>query len=106
MRSLEALARYKPEVIFPGHGPVVTSAGRRIQFYISHRQDRERQVLEALEKGFTTVDEIVRYIYPRNLRRELLEAAGRNVQTHLSKLQQEGRVSAAASTYHLNLNDF
>ena len=101
MKSLQILARYRPRTICPGHGPVVADAGRRIGHYITHRQSRERQVLEALERGAGTVDEIVGRIYPRNLRRELRAAAARNVVTHLAKLEQEGRVEKAAASFTL-----
>ena len=102
MKSLAALARYKPETICPGHGPVVAKGARRIQFYIKHRQDRERQVLEALQHGSSSVEQIVSYVYPRNLRKELRQGAARNVQTHLYKLIAEGRVAATRSTYAIN----
>ena len=101
MKSLELLARYRPRTICPGHGPVVTDAGPRIAAYIEHRQARETQVLAALEKGLGTVDEIVRYVYPRNLRRGLKGPAARNVTTHLTKLKQEGRLLETPAKYVL-----
>ena len=101
LRSLETLARYAPKIICPGHGAVVEEAGARIQSYIAHRLGRERQVLEALDRGHSTVDEIVRYVYPSNLRRGLRGAAARNVVTHLAKLKREGRVAEAPASYTL-----
>ena len=53
----------------------------------------------ALEGGARTVDEIMIAVYPRNLRRNLREAAARNVCTHLEKLKEEGRVSEQVATY-------
>ena len=102
MRSLEVLAKYRPKTICPGHGPVVTDAASRIQSYIAHRQERERQVIAALERGITNVDDIVRYVYPRNLHKGLRRAAARNVVTHLAKLKREGRVAETPATYTLN----
>ncbi|MCE2463823.1 MAG: MBL fold metallo-hydrolase [Dehalococcoidia bacterium] len=101
MRSLEVLARYRPKTICPGHGPVVTDATSRIQSYIVHRQERERQVIIALERGITNVDDIVRYVYPPNLHKGLRGAAARNVLTHLAKLKREGRVVETPATYTL-----
>ncbi len=95
MRSLHLLARFTPRVICPGHGPVVPNGSRRIDFYIRHREEREEQVIGALEAGAETVEEIVTRVYPRNLRRELKQAAGRNVTTHLGKLVEEGRVKSS-----------
>jgi len=45
------------------------------------------------------VDDIVSFVYPRNLRRNLRSAAARNVRTHLAKLREEGRVTESAATY-------
>ena len=95
MRSLQLLSRFTPRVICPGHGPVVQNGSRRIDFYIRHREEREEQVINALEAGAETVEEIVTRVYPRNLRRELKQAAGRNVTTHLGKLVDEGRVRSS-----------
>ena len=101
MRSLELLARYRPRTICPGHGPVVTEGARRIQSYLAHRRLREQQVLAAVEAGFATIDDIVSYVYPRNLRGELREAAARNVLTHLAKLARDRRVKRTQETYTL-----
>lgn len=103
MKSLELLARYRPRIICPGHGPIVTEALPRIESYIAHRQRREQQVMAALEQGLTSVEQIVRYVYPPNLRMGLKEAAARNVLTHLAKLQKEGRVEEASASYILKV---
>ena len=102
MSSLELLARQKPAMICPGHGQIIYNGAARIQWYIKHRQEREEQVLGALAAGARTVDEIVRAVYPANLRNNLRPAAARNVRTHLEKLKEEGRAQEAGPTYRLN----
>ena len=94
MKSLELLARLKPAMLFPGHGQIIQNGTARIKWYIDHRQQREEQVMSAIKSGASSVDEIVRAVYPRNLRSNLRGAAARNVRTHLEKLREEGRVSA------------
>ena len=101
MTSLELLARQRPYLICPGHGQIIQDASKRIRWYIQHRQDREDQVVEALKVGANTVDEVVRAVYPRNLRRNLRQAAARNVRTHLVKLEEEGRIKEDSTTYSL-----
>lgn len=103
MRSLELLASYSPARVFPAHGGLVEDGTPRIRSYIAHRQERERQVLAALKKGLTDVYEIVDDVYPKDLRRNLREAAARNVRTHLAKLVEEGRVSEHTPTYTLKV---
>ena len=99
MNSLESMARQRPAMICPGHGQVIRNATPRIRWYIEHRQQREEQVLAALEAGAATVGEIVSFVYPRNLRKNLREAAARNVRTHLAKLVEEKRVSENTAAY-------
>ena len=102
MPTLELMARQRPDIICPGHGPVIRNGTQRVQWYIEHRQQREEQVLAALASGAQTVDDLVREIYPKNLRRNLREAAARNVRTHLAKLKEEKRVGEQVATYTLN----
>ena len=64
--------------------------------------EREEQVLAAMESGAATVDEMVRAVYPRNLRKNLRGAAANNVRTHLQKLKEEGRVAESAANYILS----
>ena len=102
MKSLDLLSGYKPSLVCPAHGPLVPKGAQRIRFYIAHRQEREQQILAALEKGMTDVYDIVKEIYPRNLRKGLKEAAARNVRTHLAKLTDEGRVAQKSPSYTLS----
>ena len=103
MKSLQLLSSFRHDTICPAHGPVVPppQGARLVQQYISHRNEREKQVLAALAKGITDVTEMVRNIYPRSLKRGLRHAAERNVQTHLAKLTKEGRVAVSSPRYSL-----
>lgn len=102
LRSLERMARTRPLVVCPGHGSTILRGEARIRQQIAHRQSREAQVLAALSGGAATVDEIVSSVYPRNLRKSLRAAAGRNVRTHLDKLRQDGRVAEQPAVYTLS----
>src|SRR6185436_13453279 len=46
MRALPNLS-----VLFGGHGPAVAAPYRKIDEYISHRLERERNILEAVQNG-------------------------------------------------------
>jgi len=103
MNSLQRLLGYPHDTICPAHGPVVPpprGAGL-VRWYIDHRNEREHQVLGALEKGLTSIPEIARDIYPRNLKKGLWRGAEGNVRTHLEKLVKEGRVQEVAPRYEL-----
>jgi hypothetical protein len=80
---------------------LVQNGAARIEWYIHHRQEREKQVINALEQGYRTANDIVTAVYPGNLRRNLREAAARNVRTHLEKLVEDGQALEDAATYQL-----
>ncbi|KAK3391610.1 beta-lactamase-like protein [Sordaria brevicollis] len=87
---------------YPGHGPVIEDGPGKIGEYISHRKQREDQVIETL-KAFTAKEdpgegwtpmELVKVIYqgvPETLH---IPAAGGVVQI-LHKLRKEGKVTMA-----------
>ena len=104
MKSLDKLSRYSVEVICPAHGGLVENprASRLIPWYIRHREEREKQVLLALSNGVSDVDEMVKQIYPRNLKKGLRRAAAGNVRTHLDKLVKDGTVKERPASYTLN----
>ena len=80
-------------VICPGHGPLVHEPRAWIQQYIDHRDERERQILAVLaEGGARTSWEIMLRLYP-DIDTRLRRAADGNVQTHLRKLEREGRLT-------------
>ena len=61
---------YKPQLLYPGHGPVVKDTVNYITSYIEHREMREKQILDSLKlskEGGWTVDEIVQNIYEASL---------------------------------------
>lgn len=66
MMSLEKMKDLKPAVIFPAHGSVITNPVEKLQFYISHRLKREKQIMDLLkqnpDKLFTPL-EIVKNVY-------------------------------------------
>jgi glyoxylase-like metal-dependent hydrolase (beta-lactamase superfamily II) len=92
LRSLERMRSLRPEVIYPGHGPIVRPAIPKLVEYLEHRARREQQVLAALDRGPRTAAEMVPEIYV-GYPEELREPAARSVLAHLLKLEQEGRVS-------------
>jgi ribonuclease/clavin/mitogillin len=80
------------KVLCPGHGPLVHDARERLQFYIDHRNQREEQIVEILQRGEPVTSwEIMDEMYT-DIDRRLRRAADGNVRTHLAQLKQEGRV--------------
>ena len=94
LAALERLRQMDLEAICPGHGPVVWDPADRVAHYIDHRLDRERRVLEALDAGARTDDEILDAAWsdaPLDLPM-IRAAAAATLQAHLDKLRDEGRL--------------
>ena len=93
MASLELLLGLQPKRICPGHGPLIEEPEQVLREYIDHRNMRERQILEELERGPRSVVQLVNRIYG-GLHPRLRRPAQGNVRQHLAKLQGERRVTA------------
>jgi ribonuclease/clavin/mitogillin len=96
----EALTEGKPKYIqlYPGHGPVVKDGPKNIEIYIAHRNKRDKQIIEVLSTPppgdepwttWTIVGQIYKG-YPQNL----WDDAAHSLDSHLRKLEKEGRVEA------------
>jgi glyoxylase-like metal-dependent hydrolase (beta-lactamase superfamily II) len=92
LATLKRLNTLDLAVIFPGHGPPIDTPHEKLDEYIVHRQERERQVLAALAAGATTVEEMVPRVYA-DLHPGLFWAAAAQLRAHVDKLVAEGRVS-------------
>lgn len=95
LASLRRLLDLDIQRIYPGHGPVLEPARPVIEEYIAHRLEREAQILAALRAGAETVAEIVARVY-RDVDPALHPVAQLSVQSHLAKLEREGRVRRVA----------
>lgn len=67
LASLQILARVCSEHgvqrLLPGHGPVLEDPTRVVEYYVSHRHERLRQVSSAMKGGAVTAREIVDLVY-------------------------------------------
>ncbi|CAH1396949.1 unnamed protein product [Nezara viridula] len=93
MKSLSIILNLKPDIIYPGHGPVLETPVEKIQYYINHRNLRESQIKDVLTRKEEPLSEmdIVRIIY-KDTPESLYLAASNNVNQHLLKMEKEGIV--------------
>ena len=92
LESLELLSALPNlTVLFGGHGPAIATPYQKIDEYISHRLERERNILEAYRAGATDPKEIVARVYT-DVSPKAHGMAERAVLAHLEKLREEGRI--------------
>ena len=99
LASLERLRMLRLSRLAPGHGDVIEEPKARIDEYVAHRLQRERQILRLVTNaGEVKVRELVAQIYgAQDLPAELVEAAGWQVHAHLVKLKADGKVAGTSA---------
>ncbi len=88
--GLRELRELDLAVLCPGHGPPIWDVRAKLDEYIAHRQDRERRLLAALDRGLRSEDELLDAAWddaPEPLR----PFAAVSLRAHLEKLRAEGR---------------
>jgi ribonuclease/clavin/mitogillin len=96
---LASLERYRSllprvRVLLCGHGAAVANPASKIEEYIAHRLERERNILRAVREGAQTPEEIVARVYT-DVNPKAHAWAARAVVAHLEKLEEDGLVSRA-----------
>lgn len=89
---LDSLERLKnlPNLRFlcGSHGAAVYDARGKIESYLNHRRERERQILDAIENGANDIKAITAKVYA-DVAPELLRLAELSVQAHLEKIEAD-----------------
>lgn len=92
LRSLERMKNLPHlKYLCGSHGAAVTDARGKIEEYIAHRLEREKQILEAIEQGARKAEEIAEKVY-QNLNPQIFSLAVKSVSAHLAKIEQEGLI--------------
>jgi glyoxylase-like metal-dependent hydrolase (beta-lactamase superfamily II) len=88
--GLRRLRELDLAVLCPGHGEPIWAVAAKLDEYIAHREDRERRLLAALDRGLRGEDELLDAAWddaPAHLR----PFAAVSLRAHLEKLRAEGR---------------
>lgn len=91
MDSLALLQEEALDLIAPGHGPWVTDPAAKLAEYIEHRLMRERRLLATLEEGERSRAALLATVWD-DIPMELLPMAAMAMESHLEKLEAEGRL--------------
>lgn len=99
LASLGRIAALAPSRALPAHGPPIEDPAALIAHYLAHRAQREGQVLDALQAGAHTVEEMAARIYP-DLADALMPQARDSIRAHLQKLLDESSVRHEAGRWY------
>ncbi|GGI69075.1 MBL fold metallo-hydrolase [Polymorphobacter multimanifer] len=94
MASLRKLLEREDRIYHPTHGEAVTDPQRFVRGLITHRKQRETQILKHLAGGPQAIPVMVAAMYS-GVDKRLHPAAGRSVLAHLFDLQARGLVVPA-----------
>jgi ribonuclease/clavin/mitogillin len=89
--SLKRMHALPVTALFPAHGPVVANAKVKIQEYLDHRVDREKNILAVWRRGSREPSAIVKEVYTE-VPPAMHGLAERSVIAHLEKLREEGQL--------------
>ncbi|MBC7911410.1 MAG: MBL fold metallo-hydrolase [Pyrinomonadaceae bacterium] len=106
LQSLERL-RALPHltVLFGAHGPAMGNPRTKIEEYIAHRLEREKNILAAVRDGAGSIKEIVARVYT-DVHPKALPMAERAALAHLEKLEADNLVKRVGDDIYAaqNLN--
>ncbi len=93
LNSLKRLQTVPLREMIPSHGPTITDPQAKLAEYITHRMQREQQVIVALEElpRGAKIPDIVKLVYV-DVDAGLHRVAAWSVEAHLLKLEREGLV--------------
>ncbi|MFM8527956.1 MAG: MBL fold metallo-hydrolase [bacterium] len=87
--SLRRVRALEPDLLYPGHGPVIDDPPRVIDAYLQHRLDREGRLIEALDTGERSRETLLDLVWD-DVPAELRPAAALAMKAHLEKLIDDG----------------
>ena len=111
INSLRLVAGRSDDVAIPTHGAPIPNPSRFIGQLVDHRLDRERQVVEAVGRGLTTIPDMVTELYAA-VHIGLHRPAAFSVLGHIVKLVDDGTIAVEGgsqprldSTYVSDVSD-
>ena len=100
MASLKLLLDRDDALFYPTHGAPVTEPQRFVRGLITHRKQREGQILRLLKDGDQAIPAMVATMYA-GVDARLHPAAGRSVLAHLIDLRTRGMVAQTGDAWSL-----
>jgi len=89
LASFSRILSLRPGRLYPGHGPPVDDGEERVRDYRDHRIERHGQVIEAVQTGTRTVDNLRKLVYG-DLVPDLERAADAAIRAHIVYMREQG----------------
>lgn len=93
LNSLRKLLDRDDDRYWPTHGPAIEDPKTYVQSFLDHRLNRERQIIDALGAGPSTIKAIVPAMYAE-VDKRLWRAAANSVYSHLLSLHRSGQATS------------
>ncbi len=93
LASLRHLRDADIGTLYPAHGPAQLHGKQLLEHYLDHRQKRENKLIDAMDEGLATLDELLEAVYD-DAPEELRPVAARSLLAGLIKLAEEGHSRA------------
>ena len=91
MASLKKLQARDDVAYWPTHGTVIDNPQQLVRGFLFHRRARDRQILDCLDDGITTIPDMVARMY-RDVDKGLHPAASRSVLAHIIRLVKRDEI--------------
>ena len=89
MSSLQLIDDLEPDLLAPGHGPLISDPAAKIAEYVEHRLQRDHALIAALEAGERSRARLLDAAWS-DVPEAMRPAAAMAMQAHLEKLEAEG----------------
>jgi glyoxylase-like metal-dependent hydrolase (beta-lactamase superfamily II)/8-oxo-dGTP pyrophosphatase MutT (NUDIX family) len=99
LQSLERLAVQPMTTLYPAHGPAMRDGQKLVKQYVRHRRQRETKLVDVLQQGPGTVDELLPKVY-WDADPKLYPFAARSLLAGLHKLREDGRATESGGRWH------
>jgi len=104
INSLKKLLKRSEKDFCPTHGPIIENPKDILEKYITHRMERERQIINAIKSGKNKIPDIVKTIY-KDIDVGLHPAAAMSTLAHLKRMEKNNEIKISGEnldgTYEL-----
>ena len=89
LASFSRILSLRPGCLYPGHGPPVDDGEARVRHYRDHRIERHGQVIQAVQAGARTVENVRKRVYG-DLEPNLERAADAAIRAYIVHMREQG----------------